>query len=101
MIGLTDTSDALAASLAGMVEAIAASPNVQELERRCLEEVRRFVPVPRLGLYVLDPTTQRAVHSAADGVSDYFLSRYEEIGRSKDPSCGTFSSIGSPRTTGL
>jgi len=55
------------------------------LERRYLEEVRRFIPVPRLGFYLLSSQAARQDRCAAVGVSDYFLSRYEERGRALDP----------------
>lgn len=77
--------DALANSLVELVEGIAVSPSLESLENTYLRQIRRFINSPAVGLYVLNPTTRGAEQYAASGVSDYFLTRYEETGRHKDP----------------
>jgi DNA-binding CsgD family transcriptional regulator/PAS domain-containing protein len=77
--------DAASLPLVQMVESLANSSNVEELERRYLRTVRHVIDSPAVGLYLLSPFTGKTERFAASGVSDYFLSRYEESGRSRDP----------------
>jgi DNA-binding CsgD family transcriptional regulator/GAF domain-containing protein len=76
--------------LLDFVTELAGSVSVEELQARYLAGVSRFVEGFAAGLYVLDPfrrpTDSFAASSyAAVGVSDFFLSRYEESGRTRDP----------------
>jgi DNA-binding CsgD family transcriptional regulator/GAF domain-containing protein len=64
---------------------VARAETMGELERRYLDGVGRFVASSAAGIYVLDPFTHGAESVAARGVSDFFLSRYEESGRRQDP----------------
>lgn len=79
------TSDVVATALTEMVEILGSSASVEDLEQAYLGEVRRFIDCPAVGFYVLDPLRQEAKHFEASGVSDYFLSRYEKVGRDCDP----------------
>jgi len=78
-------SDALAASLVDLVESIATSSSLESLQQKYLQEIGRFIDCPAAGLYLLSPKTGEAESFEGFGVSDYFLSRYEELGRAKDP----------------
>jgi DNA-binding CsgD family transcriptional regulator len=56
-----------------------------ELERTYLRGIGRIVPLPMHGIYHLDPLTGTVERYAATNVSDIFLSRYEQVGRTEDP----------------
>jgi DNA-binding CsgD family transcriptional regulator/GAF domain-containing protein len=77
--------DAAAVPLAEMVESLTNSSSLEEMEQKYLRTVRGMIDSPAVGLYLLSPFTGRAERLAASGVSDYFLSRYEEAGRDRDP----------------
>src|SRR5579884_329324 len=64
---------------------VARAETVEDLETRYLDGIRDFVGGFAAGLYVLNPFTHGAQRYAARGVSDFFLSRYEELGRARDP----------------
>lgn len=68
-----------------MVESLTNSSSLEVMEQRYLRAVRRMIDSPAVGLYLLSPFTGKAERFAASGVSDYFLSRYEEAGRGRDP----------------
>jgi len=77
-------------ALLHFVAEVAQAGSVEELQGRYLAGVSHFVEGFAAGLYVLDPfrrpTDSFAASSyAAVGVSDFFLSRYEEAGRPRDP----------------
>jgi DNA-binding CsgD family transcriptional regulator/GAF domain-containing protein len=81
MAQVTTAPDALLQFVADVARADA----VEDLETRYLKGVRDFVGGFAAGLYILNPFTHGAQHYAARGVSDFFLSRYEELGRARDP----------------
>jgi DNA-binding CsgD family transcriptional regulator/GAF domain-containing protein len=72
-------------ALLQFVSDIARAATVEELEARYLEGIRDLVGGFAAGLYILNPFTHGAQRYAARGVSDFFLSRYEELGRARDP----------------
>jgi DNA-binding NarL/FixJ family response regulator len=72
-------------ALLHFVADVARAETVEELEARYLEGIRGFVGGFAAGLYILNPFTHGAQRYAARGVSDFFLSRYEELGRARDP----------------
>lgn len=78
-------SNALATALLEFVARVAASSSVEELQSRYLDGIGDFIESFAAGLYVLDPFTGGTESIAARGVSDFFLSRYEELGRPRDP----------------
>lgn len=78
-------SDAVATALLEFVARVAGSLSVEELQSSYLDGIGDFIESFAAGLYVLDPYTGGAESIAARGVSDFFLSRYEELGRSRDP----------------
>jgi DNA-binding CsgD family transcriptional regulator/GAF domain-containing protein len=67
------------------VAEVARSASMAEFERRYLDGIGAFIPGAAAGLYLLNPYTRGADAVAARGVSDFFLSRYEEAGRHQDP----------------
>ncbi|WP_259315714.1 LuxR C-terminal-related transcriptional regulator [Capillimicrobium parvum] len=77
--------DAIDDRLFDFIGNVAHAPTMQELENRYLDGIGTFVRASAAGLYVLDPFTHGAQGIAARGVSDFFLSRYEELGRHHDP----------------
>jgi DNA-binding CsgD family transcriptional regulator len=72
-------------ALLQFVADIARADSVEDLETRYLDGIRDFVGGFAAGLYILNPFTHGAQRYAARGVSDFFLSRYEELGRARDP----------------
>jgi DNA-binding CsgD family transcriptional regulator/GAF domain-containing protein len=77
--------DEFAESLFDFVGEVARAATMEELERRYLDGVGRFLGSSAAGIYVINSFTHGAESIAARGVSDYFLSRYEEHGRHRDP----------------
>lgn len=77
--------DELASDLFDFIGGVAQASTMQELERRYLDGIGRFVSSSAAGLYVLNPFTQGTESVAAKGVSDFFLARYEDVGRQQDP----------------
>jgi len=78
-------ADDLPGAMFDFVGHVARAADVEELQRRYLDGVGRFVPASAAGLYVLSPFTGGTEAIAARGVSDFFLCRYEECGRHEDP----------------
>jgi DNA-binding CsgD family transcriptional regulator len=74
-----------AEALLHFVADVARADTVEDLENRYLGGIRDFVGGFAAGLYILNPFTHGAQSFAARGVSDFFLSRYEELGRARDP----------------
>lgn len=72
-------------ALLQFVADVARADTISDLETRYLDGIRDFVGGFAAGLYVLNPFTHGAESYAARGVSDFFLSRYEELGRAHDP----------------
>jgi hypothetical protein len=64
---------------------VAQATTVEELQSRYLDGIGLFVESSAVGLYVLNPFTYGTESVAARGVSDFFLTRYEEFGRPCDP----------------
>lgn len=77
--------DRFAEDLFEFVGEVAAASNSAQLEQRYLDGVGRFMRCAAAGIYLLNPFTRGAESIAARGVSDYFLARYEELGRYHDP----------------
>lgn len=77
--------DAPPEALFHFVADVARTTCVEDLETRYLDGIRDFVGGFAAGLYVLNPFTHGTESYAARGVSDFFLSRYEELGRGRDP----------------
>jgi len=77
--------DDLAEDLFAFVSEVGAASSMAQLEQRYLDGIARFIPSSAVGIYALDPFTRGAESIAARGVSDFFLSRYEAFGRTRDP----------------
>lgn len=90
------TSDAHSTALYDFIGHVARADTMDELQARYLDGVGTFVESFAAGLYVLSPFTSGAESVAAKGVSDFFLSRYEEHGRSEDPVLREAISAGRP-----
>jgi len=77
--------DAPPEALLDFLADVARSTCAEDLETRYLDGIRGFVGGFAAGLYVLNSFTHGTESYAARGVSDFFLSRYEELGRTRDP----------------
>lgn len=64
---------------------VARATSIEEMQARYLDGIGKFISGSAAGLYVLNPFTHGTESMAARGVSDFFLSRYEESGRTRDP----------------
>lgn len=77
-------------ALLEFVGGVARARSVDELQTRYLAGISDFIGGFAAGMYVLSPFRSAGDSFAADsfaayGVSDFFLSRYEETGRTRDP----------------
>jgi DNA-binding NarL/FixJ family response regulator len=82
--------DSTPEALLEFVGGVARANTVEELQARYLAGISEFIGGFAAGLYVLSPFRSAGDSFAADsfaayGVSDFFLSRYEESGRTRDP----------------
>lgn len=59
--------------------------SVEDLVRRLYAGIGGVFPSVVVGFDVLDPDTHRLLSSSAQGVSEFFLSRYDRVGRESDP----------------
>lgn len=80
-----DPLDHFSNAIFDFVGRVARATTIQEMQARYLDGISAFVEAPAAGLYVLNPFTHGTESVAARGVSDFFLSRYEEFGRREDP----------------
>ena len=71
--------------LTDVLGSLSRAGDLPSLERRYLEQARRMLPGSAYGIYVFRPGTLAVEECATIGVSDFFLARYEEIGRDTDP----------------
>lgn len=71
--------------LATLAESLAAADDITELKARFITFSREVIGARATGLYVLKPHTLTVQAVATHGVSDFFLTRYEEAGRDMDP----------------
>lgn len=72
-------------AVTGFAELVTSADSLDALEREYLDGVRRFLPFQAAGFYLFDAATGATEHVAASGVSEYFLARYERVGRAADP----------------
>ncbi len=80
-----DSPETFSNAIFDFVGHVARATTIEALQSRYLDGIGRFVTSSAAGLYVLNPFTHGAESIAAHGVSDFFLSRYEEFGRREDP----------------
>jgi DNA-binding CsgD family transcriptional regulator len=72
-------------SLVGFVGGLVDAPDLGGLAERCVKGLHRLVPSSAVSFDLVEPDTERGETVAALGVSDYFLTRYEQLGRRRDP----------------
>ncbi len=71
--------------IATLAETLFGADDVGDFENRYIRFAQEAFGVRAAGFYVLEPHTLAVKSFVAHGVSDYFLSRYEEVGRHVDP----------------
>ena len=71
-------------AVACFAEAVLGADDLADLERVYLDRVRDFLPFRAAGFYLFD-RAGGVEHIATSGVSEYFLTRYERVGRTDDP----------------
>ncbi len=71
--------------LAALAETLSSAQDLDDLEARFLKFGRDVLEAPSAGIYVLRPQTLAVQGVATYGVSDFFLARYEDVGRAADP----------------
>lgn len=74
-----------AVSLVGFVGELVDARDVGQLAERCVKGLKRLVPSSAVSFDLVEPEVDRGETVAAVGVSDYFLTRYEQLGRRHDP----------------
>lgn len=75
----------LLAAVGDLASALQEAGDLDEIEARYLESAARLFPFKAVGLYLFGPNSTTPSRIAAHGVSDYFLTLYEEHGRAQDP----------------
>lgn len=85
MSDVAGSSDARLLALTEFVGRIGRTSTLRELQQRYLDGIGLFVPRSVSGIYLHDPRTGLPEAFSARGVSDYYLSRYERMGRRRDP----------------
>lgn len=68
-----------------LVDSLAPSENINDLTTRFVRYAGEVVEAPAGGIYLFKQRTSTVEYSAAYGVSDFFLNRYEDVGREVDP----------------
>ncbi|WP_080729339.1 helix-turn-helix transcriptional regulator [Rhodococcoides fascians] len=81
---MTDAHETLG-WLASLTETLSEATDAADLSNRFLQFGRDVIGAPSAALYLLKPQSQSVQGVAMYGVSDFFLSRYEEFGRNLDP----------------
>jgi DNA-binding CsgD family transcriptional regulator len=74
----------MASSLHALFQAIATAPTEQALRFRFMDGISKYFGVQRWGIYLLNDRNQLASFDVI-GVSDAFVERYEQLGRTVDP----------------
>ncbi|WP_205673011.1 LuxR C-terminal-related transcriptional regulator [Amycolatopsis nivea] len=72
-------------ALVAVVDSLAAAASVAELQDCYMRAVPQLLSSRSFAIYVRDPRNRAPVSRATEGASDVFLSRYEELGRERDP----------------
>jgi DNA-binding CsgD family transcriptional regulator/GAF domain-containing protein len=72
-------------SLAECFGEVFRASSVDELAERCIAGLGPLVPSSAVSFDLVDADGQHGETVAALGVSDYFLARYEQVGRHQDP----------------
>jgi hypothetical protein len=65
-------------------QSLCAASSLAELARSFHAEFPSLFAVPMYGLYVIEPWTGNPEIVASANVSDFFLARYEQVGREVD-----------------
>ena len=73
------------AARAALFTGLVSSRSVEDLTRRCVGATHTLVPSAAVSFDVIDSSGGNGQTLASTGVSDYFLRRYEQIGRREDP----------------
>jgi DNA-binding CsgD family transcriptional regulator/GAF domain-containing protein len=74
-----------ATSLVGFVGELVEARDLGQLADSCVKGLKRLVPSSAVSFDLVEPEADRGETVAAVGVSDYFLTRYEQLGRRRDP----------------
>lgn len=73
------------ARFADLSARLVGAPDVETLASTYLAGARELVGAPGLGFDLLDARTGEPTFTSGTGVSDFFLARYEAVGRPVDP----------------
>lgn len=71
--------------LSAFIGSVAQGTTDAAVAQRYLDGVNAFVPSSASGITIMHPSTRVIESACARGVSEFFLSRYEEFGRHQDP----------------
>ena len=79
-----DSFDRVTGALSRVASSLAGASSIDDVMSIYLKEARGVVPARAVGIY-LSRSSGRPPLARADGVSEYYLERYEEVGRQVDP----------------
>ncbi|MFD5809129.1 LuxR C-terminal-related transcriptional regulator [Rhodococcus aetherivorans] len=80
-----DDDRTVATDLADVAESLLAVDTVEAIQDLCMDLVPRVLPSRAFGIYLFGDSPGRTPLAAAEGVSERFLTLYEELGRHQDP----------------
>jgi DNA-binding CsgD family transcriptional regulator len=80
-----DRDDRVARLVVAATDALSGATSMDELLEIYLRVARGALPTKSFGIYLYERPPGGPVVSATEGVSDVFLARYEDCGRSRDP----------------
>ncbi|WFS13567.1 helix-turn-helix transcriptional regulator [Rhodococcus aetherivorans] len=96
-----DDDRTVATDLADVAESLLAVDTVEAIQDLCMDLVPRVLPSRAFGIYLFGDSPGRTPLAAAEGVSERFLTLYEELGRHQDPCCARSSNAAAPPTAVL
>lgn len=74
-----------AAAMADLAVALQSAEELDAIADAAMHHAHVLFGASRSGVYLLDPLTGRPTFSRHRGVTDFFLARYERVGRDRDP----------------
>jgi DNA-binding CsgD family transcriptional regulator/GAF domain-containing protein len=80
-LGMRDQSETLEECIGDLVEA----STVEDLAQRCVGHLSRMLPSTAISFDLITQEGDEGETVDAIGVSDFFLTRYEQVGRRQDP----------------
>lgn len=80
-----DTAAQWAAAMADLAVALQSADELEQIADAAMHHAQALFGAKRSGIYLLHPLTSRPTFTRHRGVTDFFLARYEQVGRDSDP----------------